>query len=172
MKETRSFEVKERVTSTFLKTVSAYANFGDGIIRFGITDDGKFVGIEDAGNAYLDIENRINDSISPVPDYRISVDDDTNVITLEVKEGIYKPYYYKSKAYKRNDTATIEVDRLELNRLILEGEDRSYDELASDVKDLEFTILEGKMKEQLGISAISTDILRTIGVLGADREIQ
>ena len=103
-----------------------------------------------------------------MPDYRISVDDDTNVITLEVKEGIYKPYYYKSKAYKRNDTATIEVDRLELNRLILEGEDRSYDELASDVKDLEFTILEGKMKEQLGISAISTDILRTIEVLGAD----
>ena len=68
MKETRS---KERVTNTFLKTVSAYANFGDGIIRFGITDDGKFVGIEDAGNACLDIENRINDSISPVPDYRI-----------------------------------------------------------------------------------------------------
>ena len=61
MKETRSFEVKERVTNTFLKTVSAYANFGDGIIRFGITDDGKFVGIEDAGNACLDIENRIND---------------------------------------------------------------------------------------------------------------
>ena len=88
--------------------------------------------------------------------------------SLEVKEGIYKPYYYKSKAYKRNDTATIEVDRLELNRLILEGEDRSYDELVSDVKDLEFTILEGKMKEQLGISAISTDILRTIGVLDAD----
>lgn len=168
MKENRSFEVKERVTNTFLKTVSAYANFGDGIIRFGITDDGKFVGIEDADNACLDIENRINDSISPVPDYRISVDDDTNVITLEVKEGIYKPYYYKSKAYKRNDTATIEVDRLELNRLILEGEDRSYDELVSDMKDLEFTILEGKMKEQLGISAISTDILRTIGVLGTD----
>ena len=43
MKENRSFEVKERVTNTFLKTVSAYANFGDGIIRFGITDDGKFV---------------------------------------------------------------------------------------------------------------------------------
>lgn|GEM_PF-5968819 len=42
MKENRSFEVKERVTNTILKTVSAYANFGDGIIRFGITDDGKF----------------------------------------------------------------------------------------------------------------------------------
>ena len=102
MKENHSFEVKERITNTFLQTVSAYANFGDGIIQFGITDDGTVIGIEDAGDACLDIENRINDSISPVPDYRISVDNDTHVITLEVKEGIYKPYYYKSKAYKRN----------------------------------------------------------------------
>ena len=50
--------------------------------------------------------------------------------SLEVKEGIYKPYYYKSKAYKRNDTATIEVDHLELNRLILEG-DRSLSKILS-----------------------------------------
>ncbi len=48
----------------------------------------------------MDIENRINDSISPVPDYQLSVDDKTNVITLQVKEGNFKPYYYKSKAYK------------------------------------------------------------------------
>ena len=168
MKENRSFEMKEKITNTFLKTVSAYANFGDGIIRFGITDDGTIVGIEDADNACLDIENRINDSISPVPDYQISVQNNTNVITLEVKEGIYKPYYYKSKAYKRNDTATIEVDRLELNRLILEGENRSYDELSSDVKGLEFTVLEDKMKAQLGIRSITADILRTIGILDAD----
>ena len=45
MKETRSFEVKERVTNTFLKTVSAYANLGDVIFGFVITDVGKFVGI-------------------------------------------------------------------------------------------------------------------------------
>ena len=68
MKENHSFEVKERITNTFLKTVSAYANFGDGIIQFGITDDGTVIGIEDADDVCLDIENRINDSISPVPD--------------------------------------------------------------------------------------------------------
>lgn len=168
MKENRTFEIKERVTNTFLKTVSAYANFGDGIIQFGITDDGVTVGIEDAENACLDIENRINDSISPVPDYRISVDDTTNVITLEVHEGRFKPYYYKSKAYKRNDTATIEADRIELNRLILEGENRSYDELACGDDELEFTILETKMKEQLQISSINRDILKTLGVIGTD----
>ena len=131
MKENQSLEFKERITNTFLKTVSAYANFGDGIIRFGITDDGKILGIEDTESACLDIENRINDSISPIPDYELSVDNETNVITLTVKEGSFKPYYYKAKAYKRNDTATIEVDRIELNHLILDGENRSYDELTA-----------------------------------------
>ncbi len=168
MKENQSLEFKERITNTFLKTVSAYANFGDGIIQFGITDEGKTLGVEDTANACLDIENRINDSISPVPDYDLSVDSRTNVITLTVKEGSFKPYYYKAKAYKRNDTATIEVDRIELNHLILEGENRSYDELTSKGSEFHFSILEQKMKAQLGISSINSDILRTLGLLGSD----
>ncbi len=61
-------------------------------------------------------------------------------------QSSFKPYYYKAKAYKRNDTATIEVDRIELNHLILEGENRSYDELPSKGNEFHFSILEQKMK--------------------------
>lgn len=165
MKENKSLEYKEKVTNTFLKTVSAYANFGDGEIQFGITDEGVVVGIENADSACLDIENRINDSISPVPDYEITVDSRTGVITLSVQEGRFKPYFYKSKAYKRNDTATIEVDRIELNRLIMEGENLSYDELTASDNTLQFSVLEEKMKSQLGISEVNSDILRTLGLL-------
>ncbi len=60
------------------------------------------------------------------------------------------------------------MDRIELNHLILEGENRSYDELTSNEKELNFTILEKKMKEQLRISSVNQDILRTIGVLDVD----
>ena len=168
MKENQKYEVKEKVTNTFLKTVSAFANFGGGTIQFGITDDGNIVGVERAKEACLDIENRINDSISPVPPYSLSIDQDTQVITLTIREGIFKPYLYKAKAYKRNDTATIEVDRIELNRLILEGENRSYDELPSAKQDLAFTVLEEKMKEILHIRSLNQDILKTIGVIDAD----
>ncbi len=42
MRETKTLEFKESVTNTFLKTVSAYANYGTGIIRFGIK---KIMGI-------------------------------------------------------------------------------------------------------------------------------
>lgn len=168
MKENRCLEFKERITNTFLKTVSAYANFGDGTIQFGVADDGKIVGIKDAESVCLDIENRINDSISPIPDYQISVDERTGVITLKVLEGRFKPYYYKAKAYKRNDTATIEVDRIELNRLILEGENRSFDELISKDENLEFKSLEQKMKEQLDIDSLGADVLKTLGILRMD----
>lgn len=168
MKESRSYEAKESIINTFLKTVSAYANYGDGIIEFGITDDGDAIGLDDINSACLTIENKINDSITPVPDYSITVDEERGAISLKVLEGIFKPYYYKAKAYKRNDTATIEVDRTELNRLIMEGENKSYDELASRDQNLDFSVLEAKLKEQLKISSLNQDILKTLGLIGID----
>lgn len=41
MRKTKSIEFKAEVTHTFLKTVSAYSNYGTGIIYFGINDDGS-----------------------------------------------------------------------------------------------------------------------------------
>ena len=73
----------------------------------------------------MDIENKINDSIAPQPDYTLEIQNNDQTIKLTVKSGLQKPYLYKSKAYKRNDTATIEVDTLEFSRLILDG--KTYD---------------------------------------------
>lgn len=36
MRKTKSIELKAEVTHAFLKTVSAYSNYGSGIIYFGI----------------------------------------------------------------------------------------------------------------------------------------
>ena len=109
MKENKCVEYKEKVTNTFLKTVSAFANYNGGTIIFGIDDDGTVTGVEEPDKTRLDIENRINDTISPQPDYDLEVTSQHTVI-LTIYAGMKKPYLYKSKAYKRNDTATIEVD--------------------------------------------------------------
>ena len=69
MRETRNLEFKETITSTFLKTVSAFSNYDGGTILFGIDDDGNIKGVSDIIKACLDIENKINDTISPQPDY-------------------------------------------------------------------------------------------------------
>ena len=85
-RETRNLEFKESVSNTFLKTVSAFANYGDGRILFGVDDNGKIVGMSDLPQTCLNIENRINDSISPLPEYRLEINDD-DTITLWVYKG-------------------------------------------------------------------------------------
>ena len=41
MKETRQLEFKSDISNTFLKTVSAYANYDGGQIIFGVADNGR-----------------------------------------------------------------------------------------------------------------------------------
>ena len=54
-RENRTLEYKERFTSTFLKTVSAFANYGGGTVIFGVADDGRPVGLDDPEQTCLDI---------------------------------------------------------------------------------------------------------------------
>ncbi len=168
MQESKNMEFKETITNTFLKTVSAYANYDGGIILFGVDDAGNVKGIEDTVQARLDIENKINDSITPQPDYVLSVQNNDSVIRLEVKGGISKPYLYKSKAYKRNDTATIEVDTLEFSRLVLEGKNISFEELPCDTQNLSFSILKNELEMSIGIKKFDTDILKTLNLYQND----
>ena len=164
MRESKQLEFKEKLTNTFLKTVSAYANYNGGSIIFGVDDTGKIVGLDDLEDTRLSIENKINDSISPQPDYKIILNESDKTITLDVKSGKNKPYLYKSKAYKRNDTATIEVDALEYSRLILEGSNISFESLHSEDQNLTFNILEKKLKEKIGIEKFDKDVLKTLNL--------
>ena len=170
MKESRILEFKQDITNSFLKTVSAFANFGNGTIVFGVDDHGDTVGIPDPDSVRLDIENRINDSIKPKPEYIISVNRRTNVITLNVVEGKHKPYQYRGKAYRRSDTATVEVDQVELRRLALEGENRYYEGLSCGSDELSFNYFESKVIEKLGIKTLSEDVLRTFGFINDDKK--
>lgn len=162
MHETRTLEFKETITNTFLKTVSAFSNYDGGTIIFGIDDDGNVKGLSDAKQSCLDIENKINDSISPQPDYTLEIQNNEQTIKLTVKSGLQKPYLYKSKAYKRNDTATIEVDTLELSRLVLEGKNIRFEELPCKEQELSFEILYRKLKESIQIEVFSQDTLKIL----------
>ena len=164
MRETRTLEFKETITNTFLKTVSAFLNYDGGSILFGIDDNGNVKGLPDIKQACLDIENKINDSISPQPNYTLEVQNNNQTIKLTVKSGIQKPYLYKSKAYKRNDTATIEVDTLEFSRLILEGKNIRFEELPCKDQELSFEILYSKLKESVQIETFNRDTLKTLNL--------
>ena len=169
-KEKYNLEFKVEVSKTFLKTVSAYANYNDGVIIFGVDDNGDLIGLESAKEESLRIENMINDSIVPVPNFEIEVQeaDSKLLVKLEVKKGKDTPYYYQGKAYKRADTSTIEVDRFELRRLAMEGVNMDYEERKASSQDLSFNTLEHWLKERAGIEKINLDILKTLNLFSKE----
>ena len=164
MRETRILEFKETITNTFLETVSAFSNYDGGEILFGVDDDGNIKGLSNVKQACLDIENKINDNISPQPNYTLEIQNSEQTIKLSVKSGLQKPYLYKSKAYKRNDTSTIEVDTLEFSRLVLEGKNIRFEELPCKDQKLSFEILQNNLKEKIQIETFNRDTLKTLNL--------
>ena len=168
MRETHNLEFKEKISDSFLKTVVAFANYSGGEILFGVDDNGEFIGLSNLKDDAMVIENKINDFIKPQIGFKIETDDEEKVIKLIVYPGDEKPYFYKSKSYKRNDSSTVEVDSFELKKLIMEGQNKSYDSLSTGVTSYSFLYLENKFRDIVGIKNINNDILKTLELV--DRE--
>lgn len=164
-RKTKDLEYKETISKSYLKTVSAFANFNDGTIIFGISNDGSVVGIKNPIEECLNIENQINDSIKPKPNYSLKLNED-NTITLKVYKGLETPYRYNGKCYKRNDSSTIEVDTITENRLVLEGMNISFEELPSKNQECTFDILGKNLKEAIGLKSFNEDTLKSLNLYG------
>lgn len=166
IKEKFNLEFKEKINKKFLKTVSAYSNYNDGEIIFGIDDAGNVIGLDDIDNECIKIENMINDSLDPIPEFSISVEDKEkkNIIVLRVKKGRDTPYYSGGKTYKRSDTSTVEVDRSELTRLALDGINMDYEKRKASSQNLNFDVLKYELKEKAGVKRTDLDILKTLNL--------
>ena len=165
MRETATLEFKQQLSKSYLKTVSAYANYGSGKIIFGIADDGTPVGLADPQDTCLRIEHAINDSIDPVPRFELSIEGDTRTVTLTVHEGPDKPYLSSGRAYRRTDTSTVEVSRLEYGRLVLTGEHVSFDALVAKEQDLAFGHLEKELASKLGLKPLDQNSLISLELM-------
>ena len=169
--ESKFLEFKQEYATSMLKTVSAFANEHDGRILFGVTDHGKCIGIQDIQHLRLKIENAINDNIQPRPFYEIDIQkvDGNDVLILKVYQGEYTPYYYQNKAYVRSDTASIEVDRIRLNQMILAGQNIHFEELTASNQTLTFLTLERLMRQRLKIGILNADLLKSLSLIKKDQ---
>ncbi len=165
MRETATLEFKQQLSKSYLKTVSAYANYGTGKIIFGIADDGTPVGLADPQDTCLRIEHASNDSIDPVPRFELAIEGDTRTVTLTVHEGPDKPYLSSGRAYRRTDTSTVEVSRLEYGRLVLTGEHVSFDALVAKEQDLAFGHLEKELASKLGLKPLDQNSLISLELM-------
>jgi len=168
MRETANLEYKRELSKSYLKTVSAFANYGTGCIVFGVGDDGEPLGLEDPRADALRIENAVNDSIVPVPDFSLEVDEQMRTVTLLVKEGAAKPYLYNGKAYRRADSSTVAVSRLEHNRLVLAGSNTSFDALEHAGQELSFEALSKELLGKVGLRSLDSNALKSLELMSPD----
>ena len=168
--ETKYVEYKKEYSKSILKTVSAMANYHDGYIIIGVDDNLNINGVEEPKTIKLNLENAINDNILPRPYYEISDEkkDGKILIVLKIFMGENTPYLYSNKAYKRMDTSTVPINKIEYETLILKGRNIGYDALIYEGENIHFNYLNNKLRDRLGISVLNDDILKALGLRNRD----
>ncbi len=166
MGESKEVEYKQEYSKTLLKTVSAFANYNDGLIVIGISDKGEVIGVSNVNYLKEQIENAIYDSILPDPYFEMETDiyEGKTILIIRVFKTENTPYTYKGKAYKRVSITTREVDLYEYNELVLNGKNLTYDEMQVNDAELDMTTLNNRLKKALGISEVDKNVLTSLGL--------
>lgn len=140
-RESKNVEYKERVpedSQKYMKSVVAFANGDGGRIVFGVEDGTmRVVGIPQADLFQImdAITNAVTDSCEPmiIPDLFVQETEGKSLIILEIAPGMQRPYYLKKKGpvkgtYIRTAGTTRPADRAILQELLLEGENKFFDQ--------------------------------------------
>jgi len=131
-------KLKESVTVEFkgstaelkqaLEDICAFANNGDGILYFGIVDDGKVRGQDVSDKTIQRVSTSILSSIEPrvYPNIYEDTINGKTVLVVEIKNGPDRPYFYKGKAYKRVGTSNAYLSRYEVEKALYERDNPKY----------------------------------------------
>ena len=143
--ETENLEFKSRITDDLYKEVIAFANTDGGIIYIGIDNDGNVVGLDNVDEEYTRITNGIRDAI--LPDVTMFIKytlQENRVVRITVGEGIYKPYYLKSKGlrpsgvYIRQGASSVPASSEQIRQMIKESDGDIYESRRSLEQELTF----------------------------------
>lgn len=160
--ETSQYDKKERLEikkpKSWLKSVSAFANTLGGWLIWGITDDNCVIGVDNIKLDSEKISELIKDKMDPIPqiDLQIKLIRGKNLILLHVFQGTETPYYYTSDgmhiAYIRVGNQTIPAKANDLKRLVLNGERKTFDSMASHYSfaDCTFEKLQSVYRQRTG----------------------
>lgn len=154
------YPLKSSDFKSYLKTVSAYANYITGDIVFGVTNNRQVQPVENPEQFCLDLENQINDNLQPVPDFSLEIMKN-QTIKLTVEKGKDTPYLYKGIAYYRRDSSSTPVGREQLRRLSLSGANIRFEDLSAPKQDLTFETFNQWCIEKIRLNAVNEEILKS-----------
>jgi predicted HTH transcriptional regulator len=123
--------------TSWLKSVSAFANTQGGRLLFGVGDDGSLAGLADAEGDAEAISEIVKAQMDPVPEIGLAIHEEAGrrFVTVEVEAGTETPYYTFVRghrdAYVRIGNESVKADAVQLKRLVLKGTKCSWDSLPS-----------------------------------------
>lgn len=129
---------------SWLKSISAFANTSGGLLLYGVDDAGNLVGLVNAERDAEDISEMIKSLMDPIPEFDLSLhaEEGRTFVIVSVKAGTATPYYVFLKghrdAYIRIGNESVKANSIDLKRLVLKGEKRTWDSLPSNHKRANF----------------------------------
>ena len=160
-----ALEIKK--PKSWCKSVSAFANTSGGVLIFGVSDDGKIIGLTDHESDAERISEIIKTRLDPIPEFNLSFceEEGKKMIVLNIYKGEETPYYYSGdgvmEAYIRVGNESVKTNSTELKRLVLRGKNTSYDSQLSSYKaeDYAFSKLKERYKKWTGSSFDDKDLI-------------
>ena len=174
--ESEVVELKVEVVGDICKEVIAFANTKGGTLYIGVSNDGNVVGVQNADQVILQLNNMIRDSIKPdvtmFVGYETQHVSDKDIIAVTIQKGTDRPYYLGSKGlkpsgvYVRNGTSSDPATDTAIRRMIKETDGDSFESMRSLEQNLSFEAAEKQFEKQnIPFDAAK---MQTLGMISAD----
>ncbi len=178
--ETSSYDKKVQLErhkpKSWLKSVSAFANSKGGALIWGIDDEDRLVGLDNAKEDSEFISTMIKTKLDPIPRVNMEIirTDNKDIIMLHVYEGNETPYYYVDSgnriAFIRVGNESVVASSVQLNSLILRGMNKTFDTLSTtiSIERAAFSKLKSVYFQRTGTDLRDNDLL-SFGLVTSDQ---
>ena len=174
--ESEVVELKAEIVGDICKEVIAFANTKGGTLYIGVSNDGSVVGVKNADQVILQMNNMIRDSIKPdvtmFVGYEAQHVSDKDIIAVTIQKGTDRPYYLSSKGlkpsgvYVRNGTSSDPATDTAIRKMIKETDGDSFESMRSLEQNLSFEAAEKQFEKQnIPFNAAK---MQTLGMISAD----
>lgn len=174
--ESEVVALKAEVVGDICKEVIAFANTKGGTLYIGVSNDGNVLGVKNADQVILQLNNMIRDSIKPdvtmFVGYEAQHISDKDIIAVTIQKGTDRPYYLSSKGlkpsgvYVRNGTSSDPATDTAIRKMIKETDGDSFESMRSLEQNLSFEAAEKQFEKQnIPFDAAK---MQTLGMISAD----
>lgn len=170
--EKQDIEFKQSWQDEYLKWICAFANCQGGILYIGVNDKGEVIGVDDFHHLSEAIPLKIRQTMGLFCTVNVLTDGELRYLQVIVEKYPF-PVSYHGKYYKRLGSTTQELIGVELDKLILQVQGKTWDSIpvpnvqVSELDEIAFKIfrkralITGRLtEEQLEVS--NEDLLKNL----------